>query len=268
MFAEQANPLKVQGLGLANEQTGYENTLKKVESETKAALKDDDIASKRAKMLADMDDNKLRQLQTRAEWEMMQDDPKLRDSGMRKLMASKAEWDRRNKQKDELEKIAAQGQNSKDVANIHAGATLGAARIGADSRQAVAKAKSGAGSDIDALLNTGKVPPDKAAIAYYNRAMSAESEEERQALLGKAQVAERLAMNLRAATNQNKIDPGAATGLPTIQVPSAIPQGAAPAAPQAQTPKPPSFSEVQKMYPGRSEAQLREAYKKKYGVNP
>jgi hypothetical protein len=52
MFSEQANPLKIQQLGLNNEGMGYENTTKRVQAETDAALKEENIMAKRQKMLA------------------------------------------------------------------------------------------------------------------------------------------------------------------------------------------------------------------------
>lgn len=231
-YSEQANPLRLDKLGLENVGTGYDNTLKRVESETKAALQGDDIASKRQKMLADMDETKLKQLETRAQWEMMQEDPKVRESGMRKLMASKAEWERRNKHTDDMEKIKLQGQNSMDVAKVHAGATERSAQISADARRQIAESKNKGVASFDDAVRLGKFKTIESALTYATiQLQTAESLEDQQAWAVRAKQFEDLLRNKALASSNGKIDPGAATNLPTIQVPSAI---RVPTAPTAQ----------------------------------
>lgn len=226
MFSEQSNPLKINKLGLENEGMGYENTVKQVEADTAAALKEENIMAKRQKMLAELDENKLKQFMSRAEMEMMSDDPKLQASGQKKIMMSKAELDRRNKQQDELAKIAAQGQNSLAVANVGAAATRYSADKNAASRQALAAAKGQGASDIYTALRTGKMTPDKAAIAAYALSEVESDPVERERLLGIAKVAEGLVQNKAAASKVGTPDIGAMANVPTIQPQSAIPSRA------------------------------------------
>lgn len=268
-FSEQANPLRINKLGMENEGLSSDNIIKGVEARTKAALQDDDIAAKRQKMLADMDEDKLKQFVNRASWEMNQvDDPKLQASGLKKIMASKAEFDRRNKQKDELEKIDLQGKNSKDVANIHAGATLGAARIAADSRSALAAAKAkidpSSEAAIDAALN--KMQSAKARHAALTDAATkfAMTDPDKAAYFQARADAVRPQAEAEINNRPAGIDVPAATGLP--QAPRA--SIAAPSAPAAAPKNAPSnLADVSKMYPGVPAEKLREAYKKKFGVD-
>lgn len=271
MFSEQANPMRLNKMGLENEGMGYENTVKQVEADTAAALKEENIMAKRQKMLADLDENKLKQFMSRAEMEMMSDDPKLQASGQKKIMMSRAELERRNAQANDLEKIAAQGKNSLAVANVGAGATLGAARIGAASRQALAAAKGQGASDIYTALRTGKMTPDKAAIAAYALSEVESDPVEKERLLGIAKVAEGLVQNKAQASKVGTPDVGAMANVPTIQPQSAIPSravGGAVGQPAQPIAKPPStLADVSKMYPGVPADKLKEAYKKKFGVD-
>lgn len=275
MFSEQANPLRINQLGLQNEGMGYENTTKRVQAETDDALKEENIMAKRQKMLADLDENKLKQFMSRAEMEMMSDDPRLQQSGQKKIMMSKAELERRLKQQDELAKIAAQGQNSKDVANIQAGATLGAARIGADSRASIAaaKAKIDPSSEqaieaalnkiptakgkhaalVDAATRFGLTDPDKAAY-FMSRAAALRPQAEAEIASGRPP----------------GIDVPQVAGLPAAPGPNIAPSravGGAVGQPAQPVAKPPStLADVSKMYPGVPPEKLRDAYKKKFGV--
>lgn len=240
-YSEQANPLRINQLGLQNAGMESENTIKGVEARTKSALEQDDINSKRQKMLAGLDEDKLKQFQARAEWELMQDDPALQASGMKKIMASKAEFDRRNKQADELQKIAAQGENSKAVANIHAGATLGAARIAADSRQAVAAAKKQGVMDFDQALASGKIGTDKLLAMAVMGATTATDPETQAMWQQRAQLLERMNNNKAGLYGRGGQVDISGMNVPTIQPQSAFgtpPQApmrpAAPPVPQGQ----------------------------------
>lgn len=217
-LTQQTNPLKTQRMGLENTGLDIANTIKNVEARTKQALEPDDINAQRQKMLTELDDDKLKQFASRASWEMMQDDPKLQASGLRKIMASKAEFDRRNKQSDVLEKVAAEGANSANVANIHAGASRDVANINSDARRAVAETKAKGVQDFDQALAQGKFKTLESALTYATmQAQFAQNPDEQATWTNRARQLETLTQNKALAGSAGKIDPGAATGLPTIQ---------------------------------------------------
>jgi hypothetical protein len=222
MFAEQANPLKVQQLGLTNEGMGFENTTKRVQAETDEALKEENIMAKRQKMLADLDENKLKQFMSRAEMEMMSDDPKLQASGQKKIMMSRSELERRNKHADEMEKVKQQGANSLAVANVGAGATLGAARIGADSRIQAATAKAKGVMDFDSAVAAGKITPDKALVYAAVQAQNADNPEDQAKWIARAKQFEQIVQNKASASKVGTPDVGAMANVPTIQPQSAF----------------------------------------------
>jgi hypothetical protein len=114
-----------------------------------------------------------------------------------------------------------------DVAREHSRSAENVANINAESRRAAAAGKQKA-TDIVSQVQAGKLTPDKAAVAFS--VMSEMETDPNQKLLYQQQAAkfEHLAMNLRAAQNQGKPDIGAATGLPTQQLPPALGPGATP----------------------------------------
>jgi hypothetical protein len=222
MFSEQANPLKIQQLGLSNEGMGYENTTKRVQAETDAALKDENIMAKRQKLLAEMDENKLKQFMTKAEMEMQDPDPRVQQSGMKKIMMSRSELERRNKHADEMEKVKQQGANSLAVANVGAGATLGAARISADSRVQAATAKQRGVMDFDSAVASGKITPDKALVYAAVQAQNADNPEDQAKWIARAKQFEQIVQNKAAASKVGTPDVGAMANVPTIQPQSAF----------------------------------------------
>lgn len=118
----------------------------------------------------------------------------------------------------------------------------------------------------------------KTARAISNQlflAAQQEQDSERKAeLLSQAQYFNEIAfqeIERRAqAANAGKVDPGAATGLPTIpspQPPQPMPGMQPQPNQQGGAQKPATLADVQKMYPGVPPEKLREAYKKKFGVD-
>jgi hypothetical protein len=71
------------------------------------------------------------------------------------------------------------------------------------------------------------------------------------------------------ASKAGKVDVGEATGMPTVptQPLPNVPGMAPPAAPAPASNKPASLADVQKMYPGVPPDKLKEAYKRKFGVD-
>jgi hypothetical protein len=102
------------------------------------------------------------------------------------------------------------GQTSRDVAEI-----------GARSREAIANAKKKA-TDIVSQVQGGKLSYEKAAVAFSVMAEMTDEPTDKAKYLQMAQTYEQLNLNAKNAASQGKIDPGAATGLPTIQTPTVL----------------------------------------------
>jgi hypothetical protein len=102
------------------------------------------------------------------------------------------------------------GQTSRDVAEI-----------GARSRETIAKSKAKA-TDIVSQVQAGKLSYEKAAVAFSVMAEMADEPTDKAKYLQMAQTYEQLNLNAKNAASQGKIDPGAATGLPTIQTPTVL----------------------------------------------
>ena len=168
-----------------------------------------------------------------------------------------------------LSQQSRQYQQAIAVANIQkeshiAGAKEAAAasRYATDQRAAAAAAKAKGVSSIQELVRSGKMSAEKAAVALHGAAQFETDPAEAQKLTQMAQQYEQFAMNQRNAQATGKVDVGAMANLPTQTVPSAFGGSSAPA---AQTH---SFADLQKMYPGVPEGQLKQAYKNKFGVEP
>jgi hypothetical protein len=134
-----------------------------------------------------------------------------------------------------------------------------------------AASKGQGASDIYTALRMGKMTPDKAAIAAYALSEVESDPVEKERLLGIAKVAEGMVQNKAVASKVGTPDIGAMANVPTIQSQSAIPSravGGAVGQPAQPIAKPPStLADVSKMYPGIPAEKLKEAYKKKFGVD-
>lgn len=104
MFAEQANPLKIQGLGLDNTMSQLKNDILGIDSRVSAATEEEQKLAKKAKFLAEADEGTLKQVMARGEAMSLHPDPKVKARGDQMLQDSWAEQQRRQKAKDELEK--------------------------------------------------------------------------------------------------------------------------------------------------------------------
>lgn len=114
-----------------------------------------------------------------------------------------------------------QSAKTVEAAKIHAGATVQAAQIGADSRMAVASAKNKA-TDIITQVQSGKLPPDKAAVMFDTMAELAPADDPNKALYRQqAMKMENFAMNLKRAGAEGKPDLNK-MGIETQTVPPAL----------------------------------------------
>lgn len=344
MFQQQADPMRLQAMGLENQGRQNANSISGVNARIAGGTEQEAMAAKRAELLAKASDDELKALRTQAEKEYESDDPAVRARGEKKLMASVAEFNRRNKTADAVKvaevgsdarlniaRMQQDGMNSRNTENINSRAQLAAAKNAA----AAAKAN-------------GSAPnAEKAAVRAQMLADEADTPEEREYYLNQAKGFTAYSMALKNAgagtkpdmaqfgiqtnavnTGMGSINPrpagmapmapnmnpstggrgdppaGAAivtpsdaahrrsvTGLSALeeqyvnetnpakkqQLAAAIDAtrnalgqntqaaGQPPKAPAA--PAKPKLSEVQNMYPGVPADKLREAYKKKFGVD-
>jgi hypothetical protein len=109
-----------------------------------------------------------------------------------------------------LKGLEISGQTSRDVAEI-----------GARSRETIAKSKAKA-TDIVSQVQAGKLSYEKAAVAFSVMAEMADEPTDKAKYLQMAQTYEQLNLNAKNAASQGKIDPGAMTGLPTINTPPVL----------------------------------------------
>jgi preprotein translocase subunit SecA len=136
----------------------------------------------------------------------------------------------------QLESASPVARSAKAVANINAtshekvaagnnAATIQAARISADSREAVASAKNKV-SSIEDAVRSGKVTPDKAAVAYDLEAQTAPTQELKDYYKGQAYKMQQLAVALKDAGAPGKADLGALGVTPRQSVAPLKPPGA------------------------------------------
>lgn len=153
-FSEQANPMRLQGLGLDNEAKTNANVLGGIDARTAAALEPEAKAAKRQALLAKASEDELKQLLSTAEKEYMSDDPLVSKRGENKLLHTKAELTRRNSAADALERAQAQaearlqgiqmaqeGQSGRTAATNASRESIAAGNISAKERALQAKAQ-------------------------------------------------------------------------------------------------------------------------------
>lgn len=167
MFQQQADPMRLQAMGLENQGRQNANSISGVNARIAGGTEQEAMAAKRAELLAKASDDELKALRTQAEKEYESDDPAVRARGEKKLMASVAEFNRRNKQTD-----------AKEIAQVKADERLGLeafrqgemnsrsqAAIDARAAAAAAKASQAAGGILQAVQN-GKMGFEKGATAF------------------------------------------------------------------------------------------------------
>jgi hypothetical protein len=148
MYSEQVNPLRVENQRLQNEGTGFDNQSRGVKARTDMALEGDDREAKRAKMLADLDEEKLKQLFAKGEALSIDPDPTKAAAGNRMREASWKEQQRRAAAEDSLKQTREITGSREKVAGTNADAKKEAAQIAADAKKASVSSQ----TDYDSLL--------------------------------------------------------------------------------------------------------------------
>lgn len=204
-----------------------ENIIKDIEAKQRTELAPEELEAKRAKFVKELSDTKLAQANNDAQQMMLSDDPKIAAKGKDLFARSASEVAARAKAADEYKKQELHNAGTRDVANINAGATMGAARISADARKAAGKADPESDAAFIGALN--KMTSAKARYAALNTRASMYPSDERWAL-----AAEQLRPQAEAEINGNKppqLDIPAIANKPAAPVPSIAPPGTPRAAP-------------------------------------
>lgn len=173
LFAEQNNPQKIQRAALENDQLGYTNRTKKIDTEQREALAPDELAAKRSAFVKQLSDDKLEKALSDAQKMMLDDDPTIAAKGQDLFMRSGKEQSARAKAKDELAKQEATNASHERVATGNNAATVEAAKIQAGGREAVAKLRSSNAATLDdQLAKYGRTFEARAGIydGYARRA--------------------------------------------------------------------------------------------------
>jgi hypothetical protein len=288
---QQMLPLKMgekqSTIGLNNANAAHANALASnsfYDLDAKERLKEPTYQAALSGLAAQTTENEVKQAHSQIEKDLMSPDPATREQAQQryKVTGDMLKMYEANRIKSEAEQ---------KVANIHAGATLGAARIAADASTANTKADIKAGKFANHspwYMEAQLMKTPQGAISVWeqrkneaaDRFAKATTPEERQ----DAQAAYQLAAASEAtARQQAAIAATAAAGVNAGKSPSLDALGAgkgiqAVPAPQAPTPVPRgvgnapqgqhTLQQLQAMYPGKSPEELKQAYKAKFGVDP
>lgn len=236
-LAQQTMPTKV-----AQGQATLESTLLGNEQQTSKNKFDKDTYESRmqaeiSKHAAQMSDDDIKQLDNFADQALRHSDPKIQAIGKQLWETSKAFREGRQKQDDVLA-VGKQSQDAqKEIARTYASRPTGGGK--------------GSGSALDL---------QKQAVAAYEEGDTARGDFYFQAAL-------RLRSEGKNTPPAGSVDLNAAAGVPTI-APQPLPVFPGTNKPSpTPAPKPASLVEVQKMYPGVPPEKIKEAYKRKFGVD-
>ena len=265
LFDEQNNPLKIENQQITNRKLGYEADSSGVKSRIDVATEGLQLDSKQRKLIQEAKQADLDMMEIQGQQWAYSPDPKLRAQGEQLLRMHKDFIKLRDEQKFRADE-AAKGR-SHDFALEDRRAANAKALVGV---RAAAKESSVKGvQDVYAAVQSGKVSPDKAAAAFGAAALQAEAQgdaEQAAVYRNAAAQMEQLSITTKPDMRAGKPDLGG-TGMATVppRAPTFTP-GPAPATKPTQAPTA-SFAEVQKQYPGVPADKLREAYKRKFGVD-
>ena len=219
-FSEQDNPLRIQSRQADIESKGYENRQQRVKTDQTEALAPGALSLAQQKQVLEADEGQIKHMQQVAQQYLYDDDPETQRKGRTLLEKSKEYIEMRQKHKDEMEKQDLIRKSAEKVAGIHAGATIQAAQIGAESRFQALQAKSQPKSPAEIASKLGF---EKGAVYWKMKAIDAPSgSEEAKKYEDLAEQFEQANLNQKSALSNGKIDPGALTGLPTQKVGPAL----------------------------------------------
>jgi len=214
-FDEQNNPLKLENQQITNRKLGYEADSSGVKSRIDVATEGLQLDAKQKEFVQKAKQSDLDMMEIQGQQWAYSPDPKLRTQGEQILRMHKDFVKLRDTQKFAAEE-SAKGRShdfALEAQRARSAQALVGARAAAKSEEASAGIK-----NVFAAVQTGKVPPDKAAVAFGAAAIEARANNNnKDAALyeNAASVMEQLALGLKPNPLAGKVDQGAVTGLPT-----------------------------------------------------
>lgn len=249
-FNRSADPMRLQQMQISNDIGLQDLGSKTRENRIANRLEPERVMAEYSKYLATAKEADV-QLATSKWQEMaMSDNPAISNLGKQGLMRTKEFIMQRQKDDADLARVKQQGVNQLAVANVGAASRERVAALAAKARQE---------------MNTLKSPKDweEYAVRKQLELQQEGDMEARSALAQQIQFAQQMAERLKPA--QQVIDPAASGGMLTdARGPMPKPPSNKPSGDTAQH----SLSQLKSMYPGKSDAEIKAAYKAKFGVEP
>lgn len=253
IFEEKNMPTKLQKGVLENEGMGHENRNKKVTADLAEQTFANKLDATQKKLILEAKQADLDEFELGAQEMAYSPDPNIRQQGLALMQMHKDFVKLREQSRLRMEEEGVAQKNRIQLEGVR--------QAGQDRRaQAIQRARA------EARAGTDKMTTDQLRAHYIRLAQEAQSRGEYDVandLYGQAQYITQMRAYERPNPQEGKVDLGATAGVPTMpprEVPT--PPGQAP----RQAKPPASLSEVQKLYPGIPAERLREAYKKKFGV--
>lgn len=271
----QMNPIKVRQAGLTADTTEAQlpgvqadSRLKGVNANVAEATQQDQIKSKLSELAKIASDNELGMIENQAQTLAYSQNPQQRALGLELLKLHKGIVQEREKigmQSDAAMRLEAQrGKNQKDLMQM---------QIDAGRFNKSGGAKTAA--NIEELLLSGKLNYEKAAVAYSGIAeQAAKNGDLESAQLYWQKANDYHSKHIASKQAGAQVGVGAKPDLEQFGIqtnPTQAPaQFSAPGGAPVQQPaqqKPAALADVQKLYPGVPPEKLKEAYKRKFGVD-
>lgn len=225
-FQQQNDPTRL-AQGLATLQTSnLNNTAQQFTNDVNSSTKDEQIAAKRAKYVADLSDEQLKDsLNTAQKW-MLSDDPEKQQKGSDMYMRSAAEQSARAKALDTQDNTRIAIGGKVDVAKVNAGAKIAGLTLTAESAERINNLKDATQRQA-ILAKLQMAPPSVLAAQTTAAAMRTTDDTERAQLLEQANIYQKMA--IEAKTPPAGISIPATSGLPSAAsqvAPIAVPASA------------------------------------------
>jgi len=256
-LTNQTNEAKLPGITA-------EGSIKQDQAQISRSTLGTQLTAAQKKLIAEMDDNDIKLLENQAQRMAYSQDPAVRAQGERLMTMHKDVLKEREKARyateraTELENLKA--KNAKELAKLEASLGKWAPKSG-----------SGAIKDIDDAVIAGKLTFEKAAVAFGVMADREKDPDLKTQYTLRRDQYEVAAQKLRQASGQARpqVDVSGVTQgqVPTVGGQPPGPSFNTPTAQQPQSKGQHSLFDVQKMYPGVPPEKLKEAYKKKFGVD-
>lgn len=265
--SSKLNPMLLEAQGQINAGRGMDNQTKGMELDRSKATHQQQLTLDQREMARKLTDADFKEADQHIERMLRSGDQNQIQEAIKAQQYLPALLAEKRKHEREMEKTKYEQQQETGRSLERNQTTLEAARIGAQSRTDVAGmrgAKDKGAVTIEERVQAGKMSPAQAAVAFHGAAMTTDDPEKQQLYSRLAAQYETLAKQIPAAANAGKIDTPAVANLPAMQLPSAFGGGQPP--PAANKPQH-NLADLKAMYPGKSDAEIKAAYKRKFGVD-